>query len=167
MLATPNDLVGLAELRLVDALLRSPLGDRVVVVELDALDVDRVERGIVEFAQFADRFRRVVQLADIGPLRAAEGHRHTPEADIGRQLRSPPTDQRMEVVAVGTAVGEELDDLDLRRVVGGLRRLDVDVIAAQRQLCLRRSTDQQAGSEGDKGGQKIALFACGDLLSLS
>ena len=67
----------------------------------------------------------------------------------------------MEVVAVGTAVGEELDDLDLRRVVGGLRRLDVDVIAAQRQLCLRRSTDQQAGSEGDKGGQKIALLHVG------
>ena len=67
----------------------------------------------------------------------------------------------MEVVAVGTAVGEEFDDFDLRRVVGRLRRLDVDVIAAQRELRLRRHADQQAGSEGDKGGKKIALLHVG------
>src|SRR5262245_1436794 len=76
--------------------------------------------------ELADRVQRVVHAPGHRPT-LVEHRRHAPELDVLRQLLDPGLEERLERVAVGALVPEELDHLDLALGVGRDRRIDLEV----------------------------------------
>ena len=116
--------VGLGEAGLVDALLPDPVEDALVVDQLEPFLVQGGEHRLVEPLELADRFKRVIELGEVGVIGVAEGDMHAAQLDVTRFLGAPGFDDGVEVGAVRAAVGEELEDFDLARAVGRHRRLD-------------------------------------------
>src|SRR5256885_7094162 len=110
--------------------LAHPAGETRLVKELQALLVDAVKQRTVELVQIAARLQRVVSARQVDPRRAVETDRHAPEHHVLGKLRLPDADQGAELAAMRARVGEELDDLDLSRAVGGLPRLDLAAVGA-------------------------------------
>ena len=75
-------------------------------------------------------FQRVVQLGDIGPGRTAEGDRHLAYNDVAGLLANPVAENRVELGAMRATIAEELQHLDLCRILGRLRRRDRRVVLA-------------------------------------
>ncbi len=89
-------------------------------------------------AQLDGRVERLcIQLHGLAPHRRKE-----PEVDVTALLRAPLLYQRLELVAVGTTVGEHLHHLDPAAVARGDRLVQHDVVLARHKgdlLLLRRS----------------------------
>src|SRR5215475_12377891 len=114
------------ELGDVDLLPAEPIRELPLVGDPQPVLVDRVEQGLMQAIELADRVQRVVHAPGHRPT-LVEHRRHAPELDVLRQLLDPGLEERLERVAMGALVPEELDHLDLALGVGRDRRIDLEV----------------------------------------
>src|SRR5690606_2566747 len=94
----------------IEPLRHRPVDDLVIRVEPAPLLVQGPEYGQADLLFLAHRQEGVVELLVLALL---EGHMHPTKDDVVGQLRDPAPQDRLEPVAMGTAIPEELDDIDL------------------------------------------------------
>jgi hypothetical protein len=99
---------GVQEGRAVDAVLRHPVDDRVVLVQADALLVHGVEHLGVHVAEAAQRFQRQVEVG-FRIVGAGVGHVDAAHLDAVALLPDPFLESRFQAIAHRAVVHEELD----------------------------------------------------------
>ena len=118
---------------------RGPVEECLVLIERQTGSVDRLEYLRREPLLVAHRVERVVDPRQGLPT-FLEHHGNAAELDIGRQLRNPGAEDRLEIIAVRAAVREEFDHLDFLPRFDRLSVLEPRVILAFDGLsCARRA----------------------------
>ena len=129
-------------------------GNHTLVVNTDRGLWTISENGIAvecyapEASEIAGGLQRVVSANELPPLRAPKRHRHANEGHVRRQLRCPFRNERMQMIAMRAAVGEELENLDLPLCLLRLRCRELRVIAALDRRGVNRRGEHDRGSGG-------------------
>src|SRR3990167_791638 len=148
----PEGIVGLEEGVLIDAFAREEVSHLFRGCQLLALFVDAIEYGGVHLRPGLHRFEGDKQLAVYVP-HAAEHGRDAHEIDVIRQLLDPGVEGRLELVAMATAIPEQLDHFDLARLGNLYRIIQLDILLAGFEFGMSRRAKQAGHHQGDTENQ--------------
>src|SRR5882757_2794572 len=147
-------MIGLREFRHVHTMLSHPRRDALFVKQRHMVFMNGFEYLRVQARHVAGGLQSIVRSGQVVPLWMPKTHRHTFESSIFWERHRPARQQRVKLVAVRTAPGEKLDDLDLAVDLLSLRHIQHGVVVASDRARLNGTRKHQKGQHSGTDAYK-------------